>query len=60
MSKIKKYVGSVGNASKPEDWIDDLSIKDIRHDHLHMSSKSGVGYSPRMRKNKRLRYYYDG
>lgn len=59
-SKIKKYVGSVGNASKPEDWINDLSIKDIRHDHLHMSSKSGVGYSPRMRKNKRLRYYYDG
>ena len=59
-SKIKKYVGSVGNASKPEDWIDDLSIKDIRHDHLHMSSKSGVGYSPRMRKNKRVRYYYDG
>ena len=59
-TRLKKYVSSVGNNSKPDDWMEDLSLRNVRHDHLHMSSKSAIGYSPRMRKNKRVRYYYEG
>jgi hypothetical protein len=58
--KIKSYVASVGAKSKADDWLEDLSIMEIRHDHLHMSSKVKTGYSPRIRKNKRVRYYYEG
>lgn len=59
-SRINSYIGSVGNNSKPEDWLNDKGIKNIRHDHLHMSCKMAIGYNPRFKKGKRLRYYYEG
>ncbi|MDF3011959.1 MAG: hypothetical protein K0Q78_163 [Cellvibrio sp.] len=59
-SRINSYIGSVGNNSKPEDWLNDKGIKHIRHDHLHMSCKMAIGYNPRFKKGKRLRYYYEG
>lgn len=59
-TKINSYIGSIGNNSKPDDWLNDKSIKNIRHDHLHMSCKVAVGYHPRFKKGKRLRYYYEG
>ena len=59
-SRINSYIGSVGNNSKPEDWLSDKGIKNIRHDHLHMSCKMAIGYNPRFKKGKRLRYYYEG
>lgn len=59
-SDIESYVNSKGNSSKPEDWIENESLKKIRHDHLHMSAKMGVGYYPRFKKGNRRRYYYDG
>ena len=62
---IKKYIAKVGNHSKPEDWLDNGSvhcknIKNIRHDHLHMSAQLEIGKYPRFEDNKRVRYYYDG
>jgi len=59
-SNIESYVNSRGNSSKPEDWIENASLKEIRHDHLHMSAKVGMGYNPRFNKGNRRRYYYDG
>jgi len=59
-SDIEDYVNSKSNSSKPEDWIKDVSLKEIRHDHLHMSAKVGMGYHPRFKKGNRRRYYYDG
>lgn len=59
-SDITSYVDSKGNSSKPEDWINNTSLKQIRHDHLHMSAKVGMGYNPRFKKGSRKRYYYDG
>ncbi len=64
---IEDYIASIGNNSKPEDWLDDtekwspgFDIKKLRHDHLHMSSKMAVGYFPRFNAHKRKRYYYEG
>lgn len=64
---IEKYIASVGNSSKPEDWLDATSkwaanfdMKTLRHDHLHMSAKMAVGYFPRFETHKRRRYYYEG
>ncbi len=59
-SDIESYISSKGNGSKPEDWLDNSSLKKIRHDHMHMSAKMGMGYYPRFRWGDRRRYYYDG
>ncbi len=59
-AEIEDYVGSKGNSSKPEDWIENENLKKIRHDHLHMSAKVKMGYYPRFKKGDRRRYYYDG
>lgn len=64
---IEKYIASIGNNSKPEDWLDvkskwaaNFDMKTLRHDHLHMSAKMAVGYFPRFESHKRRRYYYEG
>jgi len=59
--RIKSYVAAKKGLkdSKPADWLEDLSLCDIRHKHLHFSAKVGVGYSPRFSKGKRTRYEYD-
>ncbi len=59
-ARINSYIGSIGNNSKPEDWLNDKGIKKIRHDHLHMSCKMAIGYNPRFKNGMRLRYYYEG
>ena len=58
--EIEDYVASKGNGSKPEDWIENKRLKEIRHNHLHMSAKMNMGYFPRFKKGVRRRYYYDG
>ncbi|MES2675396.1 MAG: DUF2235 domain-containing protein [Pseudomonadota bacterium] len=60
-SKILSYVGAKKGSkdSKPADWLNDASLFDIRHKHLHFSAKVGVGYSPRFSKGVRTRYEYD-
>ena len=59
---IEHYIQAKGNNSKPDDWLDSpfVDIKNIRHDHLHMSAKVEIGYHPRIRDGKRQRYYYEG
>lgn len=64
---IKSYIASIGNNSKPEDWLENhkkwspsFDMKILRHDHLHMSAKMAVGYFPRFETHKRRRYYYEG
>jgi len=70
---INRYIGSKGKTgSKPEDWLDIRSaakhhpnIKTIRNEHLHMSSRFATpvkefGYTPRLVKNLRRRFYYEG
>ena len=59
--KIKSYVGAKKGSkdSAPADWLNDASLFDIRHRHLHFSAKVGIGYSPRFSKGKRTRYEYD-
>lgn len=58
--KIRNYISST-KESKPEDWLNDLSLKDIRHTHFHFSSKVGTGYNPRFGKDNvtRTRYIVD-
>jgi len=55
---VKSYVAST-SSSKPQDWLDNDEIKNIRHDHLHFSSHLSIGYRPRFSKGKRKRYIYD-
>ena len=56
--KILTYMASTSN-SKAEDWIDDNAklnnqfLKDIRNKHFHFSAKPGLGYAPRIVKNKK-------
>jgi len=59
--RILSYVATKKGSkdSKPADWLNDASLFDIRHKHLHFSAKVGVGYSPRFSKGKRTRYEYD-
>ena len=63
---ITSYVAAKGNSSKPEDWLPEKPVninadmKKIRNEHLHMSAKIDTGYTPRITKGKRLRYYYEG
>ena len=63
---IASYIAAKGNNSKPEDWLAEkpagikADMKTIRHDHLHMSAKLGMGYTPRFKQGKRIRYYYEG
>lgn len=72
-SDIEKYMASKGNAgSKPEDWTNITSaktihynIQKIRNEHLHMSCRfdtpiKDFGYTPRIIKNRRRRFYYEG
>ena len=72
-SDIEKYIGSKGNTgSKPEDWLDISSAKAIhqniqviRNEHLHMSCRfdspiKDFGYTPRIKSNRRRRFYYEG
>lgn len=61
--KIRAYINPArGKAtdpaarSKPEDWLNDESIKSIRHRHFNFSSKVGAGYSPRIVNGIRTRY----
>jgi hypothetical protein len=70
---IEKYIGAKGNTgSKPEDWLVIASakaihnnIQKIRNEHLHMSSRFNTpvkefGFTPRIIKNRRRRFYYEG
>jgi hypothetical protein len=70
---LEKYIGSKGNTgSKPEDWLEITSakrihnnIQKIRNEHLHMSSRFNTpikefGFTPRIIKNRRRRFYYEG
>lgn len=64
---IEKYIASIGNESKPEDWLGvtsewakNFDLTKLRHDHLHMSAKMAIGYFPRFETHKRRRYYYEG
>ena len=56
---IRAYIARVGNNSKPEDWLNHQDIGWLRHDHLHMSCKVAIGYHPRIKNAKRVRYYYE-
>jgi len=57
-TRIKGYVAGTSN-SKPEDWLDDLSLKEIRHKHFNFSARVGIGYAPRIKDGKRTRFIYD-
>ncbi len=63
-AKIRNYIASNKN-SKPEDWLNDATLKEVRHKHLHFSAKTGIGYSPRFawdnkaKQHRRTRYEYD-
>jgi Uncharacterized alpha/beta hydrolase domain (DUF2235) len=70
---IQAYMSKKGNTgSKPEDWLNMKeavthckNIKDIRNRHLHMSSRFNwpvmdAGFTPRLEKNIRKRFYYEG
>ncbi len=63
-AKIKNYIASNKN-SKPADWLNDATLKEVRHKHLHFSAKTGIGYSPRFawdnkaKQHRRTRYEYD-
>lgn len=70
---LKAYIGKKGNTgSTPEDWLNIKTaaehhekIKDIRNEHLHMSSRFNTpikefGYTPRIKDNRRRRFYYEG
>ncbi len=70
---IEKYLVAKGNTgSKPEDWLVIASakaihsdIQEIRNEHLHMSSRFNTpvkefGFTPRIIKNRRRRFYYEG
>ncbi len=61
--KIRAYINPArgkatdpASRSKPEDWLNDESIKPIRHRHFNFSSKVGAGYSPRIVNGIRTRY----
>ncbi len=46
--------------SKPEDWLQDETIKPIRHRHFNFFSKVGLGYGPRIINGIRTRYIIHG
>ncbi len=67
---IKDYIANTSE-SKANDWIGEQAplntkeLRDIRNKHFHFSSKPGMGYKPRMvrdretREKRRIRYVYD-
>lgn len=72
-SDIEKYIAAKGNTgSRPDDWLDINSaktihqnIQKIRNEHLHMSCRfnspvKDFGYTPRIKNNRRRRFYYEG
>lgn len=60
--RIRSYVGSAGNSSRADDWftVQDPQLKELRHKHLHYSSRIDTGHWPRFKNKKRYRQAYDG
>ncbi len=72
-SDIRSYIAKKGKTgSRPDDWLDintalshHRGIRKIRNEHLHMSSRTDAlikdfGFTPRIRNNRRRRFYYEG
>lgn len=70
---LRTYMGAMGLAgSDPSDWLDIKNalgiypgIRELRNEHCHMSSRFDcpvidMGFTPRIVKNRRRRFYYEG
>ncbi len=56
--ELVSYVGKKPD-SKPEDWLDNETIKKYRHNQLNFSAYRAIGYAPRFSNGKRKRFIYE-